>query len=25
VHPNELVPDAISMATNGETQVLRIP
>ena len=25
VHPNELVPDAIPIATNGETQVLRIP
>jgi len=25
VHPNTLVPDAIPIATNGETQVLRIP
>ena len=25
VHPNELVPDAIPIATSGETQVLRIP
>jgi len=25
LHPNTLVPDAIPIATNGETQVLRIP
>ena len=25
VHPNTLVPDAVPVATDGETQVLRIP
>jgi len=25
LHPNTLVPDAIPIATSGETQVLRIP
>ena len=25
LHPNSLVPDAIPIATNGETRVLRIP
>ena len=24
-HPNTLVPDAIPVATDGETQVLRLP
>ena len=25
VHPNTLVPDAVPVATDGQTQVLRIP
>ena len=25
IHPNTLVPDAVPVATEGETQVLRVP